>query len=270
MTKTGRSHFTLFAILAFSFVLASCSDINKILQNPDPNFRLQKAIEFFDAGRYSRSILLLTDIIPAFRGTREAETVNYYFALAHYRIGDNVMASHYFRSFANSFPMSPHTEEFLFLAAYTKYLQSPRSSLDQSSTREAIRDFQTFVNTYPASNRVAEAHQLIDELRLRLEQKVFNQAMLYFNIGDFQAAITTFNNLISDYPGSGFLEEAYFQIVRAGSDFASQSVRDRQLERFRKVIASHNELVRNFPESRFKARSERLYNNARRQIEILN
>jgi outer membrane protein assembly factor BamD len=190
--------------------------------------------------------------------------------MAHYKIGDNIIASHYFRSFANSFPLSQHAEEFLFLAAYTKYLDSPRISLDQTATTDAIREFQIFTNRFPGSNRVEEANKLIDELRLKLEQKVYDQAMLYRNIGDYLGAITTFNNLINDYPDSDYLEEAYFQIVRSYSEFASQSIRERQEERFKKVIQSHQELLRNFPETRFKARSERLYNNAKSQLEFFN
>ncbi len=270
MIKTGKKHPIIFAILAVSFVFASCGEYQRILKNPDPNFKLQKAIEFYEAGRYSRAITLLTDIIPSFRGTRQAELINYYYAMAHYKIGDNVMANHYFKSFANAFPLSQHAEEFLFLTAYTKYLDSPRTSLDQQTTRDAIREFQVFINRHPGSNRVAEANRLIDELRFKLEKKVFEQAMLYLRIEDFQGAITTFNNLITDYPDSVFLEDAYYNIVNASFLFASQSIRERQPERFRNVINAHRDLLRNFPETKYRARSERLYANAKSQLEILN
>ncbi len=270
MTKTVKNSSNILAILAVLFAFASCGEYQKILKNPDPNFKLKKAIEYYDAAMYSRTITLLTDVIPSFRGTREAESINYYYAMAHYKIGDNTMASHYFKSFANAFPMSKHSEEFLFLAAYTKYLDSPRTTLDQQATRDAIKEFQVFANRYPGSSRVAEANKLIDELRVKLERKIYDQGLLYLNIGDYLGAITTFNNLIIDYPDSVFLEDAYFNIVSANYEFASQSIRERQVERFNKVVTAHKELVKNFPQSKYLARSERLYNSAKSQLEVLN
>jgi outer membrane protein assembly factor BamD len=270
MIKSGKFPFSIVAILAILLVLASCGEYQKTLKNPDPKFKLQKAIEYYDAAKYSRAITLLTDVIPSFRGTREAETINYYYAMAHYKIGDNIIASHYFKAFANSFPLNEHAEEFLFLAAYTKYLDSPRISLDQTATTDAIKEFQVFTNRFPGSNKVVEANKLIDELRLKLEQKIFDQALLYINIGDYLGAITTFNNLIVDYPGSMYLEESYFQIVRAYSEFANQSIRERQEERFKKVVESHKELLKVFPETRFKSRSESLLKNATNQLELFN
>lgn len=265
MFKINGKH-SLLILLLLLFVASSCSKYQKLLKSTDNDLKLEKAIEYYEKGDYNRAIGLFTDVIPAFRGTQKAELINYYYAMAHYKIRDYVMASHYFRTFHQAFPQNEHAEEFLFLAAYCKYLDSPRSSLDQSTTLEAIRDFQIFINRYPGSERVAEANRLIDELRLKQEQKVFDIALLYYNIRDYVASITTFKALIQDYPNSRFREEAFFNVVRASFEYAQQSIPDRQAERFSEVVAAHNRLRRNFPESRFLTQSERLSNLAQAQI----
>jgi len=259
-------------ILAFLLVwllAGSCTGYQRLLRSTDHDLKFTKAVEFYEKGDYNRALGLLTDLIPAFRGTLRAEEVNYYFAMVHFKMRDYVMASQLFLTFTQGFPRSKHAEEFLFLAAYTKYLVAPRSSLDQKATREAIASFQTFVNRFPASERVGEANQLIDELRHRLEQKVFDQAMLFLNLSHYVAAVATFNVLINDFPDTQYREEALFRIVEANHSFAYQSIPARQGERYATVITAHNRLIRQFPQTRFLTQSEELRNNAQQQIDRL-
>ena len=264
---TGKK--TTLALLLMMLVMASCSKYQKLLKSTDNELKFQKAIEYYEKGDYHRSIGLFTDVIPAYRGTQRAEQINYYYAMAHYKQRDYVMASHYFRTFTQAFPLSEHAEEFLFLAAYCKYLDSPRSSLDQTSTLEAIREFQIFINRYPASEKVEEANELIDELRGKQEKKIFDQAILYYNLRDFVASVTTFNRLTRDFPDSGLREEAMFNIVRAYFEYAQMSIPQRQTERYTEAINAHNRLLRHFPESSFSTQSERFHDQAKAEIERL-
>lgn len=260
-----------FILVGLSLLLGvvSCSKYQKLLKSDDHELKFTKAIEYFEAGQYSRTIGLLSDIIPVYRGTAKAEQINYYFAMAHYKMRDYTLASHYLRSFVTAFPNSEHAEEFLFLSAYSKYLESPRPSLDQSFTVQAIQELQGFINRFPESHRVEEANKLIDELRFKLETKRFDTAMMYFRIGDYIAAVTTFDNLIMDFPDTRFREEALFRIVLARFEFANQSIYIRQKERFEDVTRAFQRLVRFFPESQFLDRAERLNNIARERIEEL-
>jgi len=250
-------------------ILSSCSKYQKLLKSDDFELKFEKAVEYYELEQYSRAIGLLTDIIPIYRGTVKAEILNYYYAMAHYNMRDYIMASHYFRSFATAFPNSEHVENFLFLSAYSKYLESPRSSLDQTNTIEAIRELQSFINRFPGSERVEEANELIDELRFTLEKKRFDQAMMYLRIGDYQAAYTTFENMLRDFPDTGFREEALFRIILAHYEFASRSITDRQVERFREVARNYQRLLRFFPESVYMLRAQRMNEFAQQRINEL-
>ncbi len=182
---------------------------------------------------------------------------------------DYTLASHYLSSFASAFPNSEHVEEFLYLSAYSKYLESPRSSLDQTSTREAIRELQAFINRFPESERVEVANGLIDELRFKLETKRYQNAMMYLRIGDYMAAATTFDNLIRDFPDTEYREEALFNILLSHYEYADQSIIIRQSERFGEVVKTYQRLVRAFPESQYLARAERMRNIAADRIEAI-
>ncbi len=253
----------------FLFLFSSCSKYQKLLKSDDVMLKKEKAIEYYYNEDYHRALGLLTDVIPAFRGTAQAEQLNYYYAMAHYKQGDYVLASHYFKTFTQGFPRSEHAEEFLFMSAYCKYLLSPRASLDQTPTREAIRELQGFTNRYPESHRVEEANQLIDELRKKLEIKAFQSAMLYFNIRDYMAAVRSFQNVIRDYPDTQFREEAMFYILRSHFLFAENSIEARQLERYKNAVDAHRRLVNRFPDTEYLSQADRMLRTATEQINRL-
>src|ERR1700749_291048 len=136
---------------------------------------------------------------------------------------DYTSAAYHFKEFATSYPSDPRAEECRFLTAYCYYLDAPVFSLDQENTMRCIESLQIFTNLYPKSNRVAEASKLIQNLRDRLEEKAYANAKLYLTIGENQAAVIAFNNMLRDYPDTKYAEELEFLIVKAQYEYAHQS-----------------------------------------------
>lgn len=251
---------TSFVLLLFSclILLGSCK-FQKLLKSDDNELKVKKAIEYYEEEKYSRTISLIENVLPIYRGTRKSEELNYYYAMAHYKMGDYAYASHLFSTFHQTYPQSENAEEFFFLSAYCKYLVSPRHSLDQTPTREAIQQFQRFVNRYPESEKVEAANELIDELRLKLEKKSYEIAMLYYNLGNYSAAATAFNTLITDFPDVEFKEEALFLIVDSYFRLAENSIAEKQKERYEKAIEAYNRLMKAFPDTQYEEESEEMY-----------
>ncbi len=256
----------LVTLLSLFLIVQSCGQYHRLLRSDDYEKKYEMAIEYFYQGDYGRTIALLEDVIPVYRGTAEAETINYYYALAHYEQGSYTLASHYLKTFVDAYPRSEHAEEFLFLSAYCKYLESPRYSLDQTNTREAIRALQNFINRHPESEKVADANDLIDELRRKLERKRYNKANLYMKISDYLAAAITFESLVKDYPDTRYREEAFFMAVKAYYEYASRSIPQRQEERYEKVLQAHRELARRYPEGEYIEEADRLRDSAQKAI----
>lgn len=257
-------HIAVSSILLF--VLFSCSQYQRLLQSDDHALKYERALEYYEEEEYGRAIGLLADIIPVYRGTAEAERINYHFAMAHFKNREYTLASHYFKSFVSAFPHSEHAEEFLFLSAYCQYLESPRYSLDQTNTRQAIRELQSFINRYPQSERVADANDLIDELREKLEKKKFNTGRMYLDISDYLAAATTFETMIQDYPDTKYREEAMYLTIKAHYQFAYNSIPRRQKERYEKVLTAYNAFQRRYPESEYMRDATDMVEKAREAI----
>lgn len=232
--------------------------------------KYEAAIGYFEKKDYYRALQLYDQLIPIYRGTERAEKMAYYYAYCYYYQEDYIMGAYYFKRFAETYPRSQYAEECFFMGAYCNYLNSPAYSLDQTTTTDAIKDLQSFVNTYPTSDRVGRANELLDVLRAKLEMKAYNIANLYFNMEDYQAAIVSFQNLMKDYPDSPHREEVLFKIVESYYKYADKSFAQKQEERFQAVISSYNDLKALYPESKYLKQGESFSRSASSKIALLN
>lgn len=53
--------------------MTSCGEYNRVLKSPDVDEKYEYAKVYYDKGKYMRAATLLTDVVPIYRGTEEAE-----------------------------------------------------------------------------------------------------------------------------------------------------------------------------------------------------
>jgi len=244
-------------ILIAVILLGSCKGINKILKNPDPEYKLKIAEQYYVKKKFSYAQMLYEDVIPFYKGQPEYEDIYYKYAYCAYYQEDYLNAENLFKSFLQTFPNSKRAEELDYMRAYTFYKQSPKPPLDQSNTVKAIGMMQTFINTHPGSARNKEATEIIDICRKKLETKELNNAQLYFDLGQYRAAGVSFTTLMDKFPGSEKLDEYKLMVIRSYYRYAEMSVVDKQEERYQKVIEECNDFTDRFPESKLLTEAER-------------
>lgn len=242
---------TTFIILFVSLLLASCGGYNRLLKDGDKESKYAAAITYYEKGDYFKALQLFDDLLLAYRGTVEAEKIYYYYAYCHYQQGQFIMAAYHFEHLSKTFPRSKHAEECTFMAAYCKYLESPDVTLDQTSTIEAIDELQLFVNKYPNSTRIEECNNLIDELRLKLEEKAYLTAMLYYQMEDYRSSILAMQNVVKDFPSTSHKEDLLFFILNASYQFANGSIASKQPDRYAKTIQAYKILEAAFPNGKY-------------------
>jgi len=250
------------AILVLVSVLAlwlGACKFNRVLKSSDYELKFTKAIEYYNKGNYTSAQTLLEELIPVFKGTARAEEVYYYYTYTHYYIGDYSLAGFHFRTFARAFHTSVHAEECAYMNAYCYYLSSPRYSLDQSDTKNAIQEMQNFVNEYPESRRVDTCNLLIDKLRGKLERKAYEVAKAYYFRDDWKAAVPAFENFIKDFPESQKMEEMRFYIIKSYFLLAKNSVESKKAERVEKCMENYLKFVDLHPQSSSLKEAEGIY-----------
>ncbi len=248
--------------------LTSCSQYQKLLKSNDTELKYEKAVGYYESEDYYKALQLFDLVIPAYRGTEKAERLNYYYAQCYYKQKDYSMASYYFMKFAKEYPRSENAEECYFLSAYCKYLDSPDYSKDQTSTYDALNDLQAFANAYPNSARVKECNDLMNDLRAKLEKKQYSIATMYLKMSDYQAAVTTYNNLLKEYPDTEYREEAMLGLIEANYLYASKSVASKQQERYQAAVEAYDRYRANYPDSKNADEAEAMYLKARKALSL--
>jgi outer membrane protein assembly factor BamD len=131
--------------------------------------------------------------------------------------------------------------------------------LDQSETRTAIEELQLFMDRYPGSPMRDSCQTLIGNLRNKLERKSFETARLYHHTEQYKSATIALHQALKDYPDSPYREEMQWLIVDSHFQYAQQSTERRKLERYNEAIEAFLTFVARYPESRFMARAQRIY-----------
>lgn len=254
-------------VIGVLMTVTGCNGVNKLLKSNDYEAIYQEGVQRYEGEDYTRALQLFDHVAPVIKGTSNAEQMSYYYAYCYYNLNENIMASYYFKRFAKDYPHSEFAEECAFMGAYCKYMESPKSSLDQTNTYEAITELQLFINLYPESERIEECNTLIDELRMKLEKKDFEIAKLYLHMEEYKAALTTFNNIIKKYPSSTYKEEVLYYMVIANYEYAKNSVVEKQKERYQQTLEASNAFADVFPESEFNKHIEQMTADARSMVE---
>lgn len=260
-----------FILLVFVaiFVGSSCK-YQKLLKSTDNELKYQKAKEYYDNRDFAKAMTLFEQITPIYRGTERGEEVSYLFAYCNYYLRDYVMAGHYFRRFSTSFPNSERTMESSFMSAYCYYLDAPKHSLDQETTRQAINEFKLYISRYPNSEKIAEANKLIDELWSRLEKKSYENAMLYYRVEQYKAAVVALRASLKEFPDSKFREEILYYIIKSNYQYAINSVFSKTKERLADTSRDYKTFARNFPESKYMKEVSRINDDITRRIGNIN
>ena len=239
-------------LLLFSLLMATSAcktEFDKLRSSGDVKLLTKKSLEFYEKGDYSKAQALFELVMPSLKGQNVLEEISYKYAYTHYYLKNYGSANFYFKNFSTTFGNSPLREDAEFQAAYAEYKQSPTFRLDQESSNKAIDGFQSFTNNFPESKRVKECNKLIDELRKKLETKALDEGQLYYNISSYQASIQSFENMLKDFPETTNAEYVRFMILKAQYEFAKNSIYEKQLDRYKLVLAKHKDFTDKFPKS---------------------
>jgi len=232
-------------------LVSSCGEYEKLLKSTDVDLKKTKAREYYDAGQFVKSSSILTQILPRFRATEEAEELNWMYAQSYYGMKDYYMAGSYFKSFIEQFPFGKYAEEGNFMAAMCDYNIAPRAELDQDNTRNALEGFNIFILRFPDSPKVEEAKRMIMELQDKLVEKSYLSAKLYYDMKQYKAAIVALNNSLKEYNRSKYREEMMFLKLNSLYLYAEFSQVNKQKERFQDTLDDYYSFMEEYPQSQY-------------------
>lgn len=251
--------------LSVVIMLSGCR-FQKLLKSSDYEEKYAMALEFYNRQDYNRALQLMDQIVPIFKGTAKAQELEFMYAMSYFKQSDFILASYYFKRYYKNYPTSDKAEDALFYSAYCNYMDSPRPSLDQESTKVAIQEMKLFMSRFPESEKYKQAEDIVNELEAKLEKKEYDIAKQYFKMEDYNAAITAFKTYLKNHPDSQFREDVMFYILKSYYDYALLSFSAKQEDRFTKAIGSYVDLLALYPETKYKKEADKMHAEASEYI----
>ncbi|MFM7387427.1 MAG: outer membrane protein assembly factor BamD [Bacteroidota bacterium] len=236
--------------------LAACSDYNEVLKGDDYALKFSTANTLYQTESkraYEKAIVLFEQVFQHAPKSKEGETSYFLMAKSYYEKQDYYMAGYYFGSFVQRYPYSMRHEEAFFLTAMCSVNNSPKWSLDQTETYEAINAVQQFVDKYPSSPLIDSCNKIIDELSYKLEYKDYNKVLLYDKTGNYKAAVSYADLFMEKFPLSIHEEEVRSCAIKNGFYLAENSIESKKKERIEETLQRYRTFVDDFPTSSYLA-----------------
>ncbi|MDR1372062.1 MAG: outer membrane protein assembly factor BamD [Dysgonamonadaceae bacterium] len=264
------------SLILLSLLFCSCGEYNKILKSTDYLAKFEYAKKYFEQGKFSRSATLFEEVAPIVRNTARGEEAMYLLARSYYQMKDYQTASEYFKSYFTTYPKGEYAELAHFYAAYGLYTDSPDPRLDQSDTYKSMKQFQTFLDLYPQSERKEEAQTAMFELQEKLAYKELLAIKLYYNLGDYMlipfaggnylSCVISAQNAIRDYPFSKYREDFMYYMFRSKYEIALKSVDEKKEFRYRDVADEYYSYLNEYPEGKYVKEIKKLYGNVEKEL----
>lgn len=243
-----------------AILLASCGKYNKVLNKGTSEERYSLANDLYKEGSYQKSNRLFELILPSYETKPQKEVVVYRLADGNFKVKDYTTAIYYYEKFIRSFPKSTKLEDAQYQIAESYFNLSPKYSVDQTDTRKAMESFQNFIDLNPDSDRIQDANERINQLSYKLETKAFEIAKQYYKIGNYMSAIVAFDNVIFDYLGTTYKEQAMFYKFKSAYELGINSVYYKKEDRIEDAIKVYTRYKKAFPNSDNSQEADDLYN----------
>src|SRR5262249_41923136 len=124
-----------------------------------------------------------------------------------------VLAINEFKEFLSYYPTSPRADYAQYKTGFAHFRQMRGPQRDQTETREAIKEFQTFVDRYPASKLMPEVRQKLRESRDRLSESDYLVGFFYYRQRWYPGAIDRFKDLLKQDPDYTGRDAVYFYLA---------------------------------------------------------
>jgi outer membrane protein assembly factor BamD len=130
--------------------------------------------------------------------------------------GNAIMAVAAYREFLTLYPSAPQAAYAQYQAAESYFQQRNKPDRDQTSTSQALDEFQRLLDVYPNSQYVEQARDRIHVCRQILAQASFDVGYFYQKTRKaWRAAIARYETVLRRYPDYENLDEVLFRLGEA-------------------------------------------------------
>jgi outer membrane protein assembly factor BamD len=237
--------YRLLSVLLLAFVIAGCSGSGKSninTEDPDKAFEMAKAN--FDKKDYVQAIEDFSLIKVKFSGTSISDKAQYFLGMSYLKQKEYILAAYEFEYLLKNYGTSSFAPDGRFQLAMCYFGMSPKYSLDQTYTHQAITEFKNFLELYPTDKNAPDAEAKIKELRNKLALKEFKSADLYSTMENYKAATLYYENVVNEYFDTEYADDALYGKIRMLIIRKKYDNAKKEIDRFETMFAGSSLLLK--------------------------
>ena len=127
--------------------------------------------------------------------------------------GSLVLSENEFREFLTFFPTHERADYAQYKLALCQYSQMLAAQRDQTHTKEALKEFETFVERYPDSKLIGEGRKRLQACRDRLSDADYQVGVFYYRTRWFPGAIVRMRAVLKDNPAFFKRDGLYYYLA---------------------------------------------------------
>lgn len=124
-----------------------------------------------------------------------------------------VYAQNEYREFLAFYPTNPRADYAQMQLGMVHFNQMLNPQRDQTETKEAIREFQTFIERYPNSKLIVEVRKKLREARDRLSDWDLQVGNFYLSIRNYAGAESRYRGILASDPDYTRKDSLYFYLA---------------------------------------------------------
>ncbi|HTY11661.1 MAG TPA: outer membrane protein assembly factor BamD [Bacteroidota bacterium] len=241
----------LFVVAAISCLLMV--EVNGCGSSKEAEFytaeeRFAEAMKKFHREDYLDAVEDFKNVTVQFPGSAYADSAQFFMGECRYLREEYILAAAEYDLLIRTMSSSPLVLRARYMKAMSNYELSPKSELDQKFTKEAIDDFQSFIEYYPTDSLAKVSAAKIVELNNKLAKKEYDNGKLYLRLEYFKSAIAYFDLVLDRYHDSDYADDALLgkaTALRERHDYAA-------------ALDAVNLFFQKYPASRLKSDAETL------------
>ncbi len=246
----------LFCLSSCAFLKSIGSTDGEVDYAADAETNLQRGKGHLESRNYPEASKYFEYVKTKFPYIEAAKTAELLLADTDYERERFIEARDRYQNFVRLHPTHPKVDYAAYRAALTHYRDIPNdyfflpssSEKEQVEVRAALSSVNEFLNTFPHSEFVDQAKKIQTDVKRRLADHELYVAGFYAKRERWPAVVTRLQNVVKNYPGTGYEERVFFGLYEA-----YQKLKDEA--RGREMLATY---VAKYPDDSGAKRAQRI------------
>ncbi len=250
-----KMNIKILAIILVSVLVLSCSGV-KVPASATLEERMDTGMRLFEKGKFFEAKTQFRIITLSHSGSVLADKAQFYLGECHFNMKEYILAASEYERLIKVYPSSEYVDDAKYKLGLSYYELSPKYSLDQEYTRQAIMHFQEFLEDFHSSSLVAQVEDYLQLARDKLAHKVFSSAEIYRKMHYYQAATIYYSKVLEEYYDTSYAPKALYWLGEC----------NRRLEKYQAAMLAFDEFLNKYPKHEWNQRVKNKIRQTRQEV----